>query len=67
MTQQNNEFEKWYVKNITHTDEYVLEILNNTLQELLKRGYELGCEEYLIDSLPNSNQDKKTIDFYGRA
>ena len=48
-------------------DEYALEILNNTLQELLKRGYEIGCQEYLIDSLPNSNEDKKTIDFYGKA
>lgn len=49
-----------------HDDE-VIELLNKTLQELLKRGYEIGCQEYLIDSLPNSNKDKKTINFYGKA
>jgi hypothetical protein len=48
-------------------DEYVLEILNNTLQELLNRGYEIGCQEYSIDSLPTNDEIQKIVEFNGRA
>jgi hypothetical protein len=48
-------------------DQYVLEILNSVVQELIKRDYDVGCNEYVITDIPVSSIENKIVEFGGVA
>ena len=47
-------------------DEHLLRLLNRTFDELVKRGYEISMEEFVLTSI-EYNESAKAVEFFGKA
>jgi hypothetical protein len=47
------------------TDQELIQQLKSILAELLKRDYQITCEEYVVSGVGSTSNEDKTIELYG--